>query len=81
MILGCSEGIYLFEAKTAGVLGERADDLTKEVVSSIDEGCSKPGIYRSDDQFLVVCDLLGNRFIDFDPFLLAKSLGGAFCMA
>jgi hypothetical protein len=63
------------------VLGERAGDLIKEVVSSIDEGRSKPGIYRSDDQFLIVCDLRGNRFIDFDPFLLAKPLGGAFGVA
>ncbi len=63
------------------MLGERADALIKEVVSSIDEGRGEPGVYRSDDQFLIVCDLLGNRFIDFDPFLLAKSLGGAFGVA
>ncbi len=63
------------------MLGERADDLTKEVISSIDEGRSEPGIYCSDDQFLIVCDLLANRFIDFDPFLLAKPFGGAFGVA
>ncbi len=63
------------------MLGKRADDLTKEVVSSIDEGCSKPGIYRSNDQFLVVCDLLDNRFVDLDPLLLAKPFEGAFGVA
>jgi hypothetical protein len=60
------------------VLGKRADDLTTEVVPSIDEGCSKPGIYCSEDRFLVVCDLLGNRFVDFNPLLLAKPFGDAF---
>ncbi len=54
------------------MLGERADDLTKEVASIIDESCSKPGIYCSDDQLLVVCDLLGNRLVYFNPLLLAK---------
>ncbi len=63
------------------MLGERTDDLTKEVVSSIDESCSKPGIYRSGDQFLVVCDLLGNRFVNFNPLLFAKPFLGAFGVA
>ncbi len=37
------------------MLGERADDMTKEAVSSIDERSSKSGVYRSDYQFLVIC--------------------------
>ncbi len=51
--------------------------MTEEVVTSIDEGCGKFGVYRSDYQFLVICNLLGNDFVDFDPLLFAKLFGGA----
>ena len=60
------------------MLGKRADDMTKEVVSSIDERCSKFGVYRSDYQFFVICDLFGNYFVDFNSLLFAKLFGGAF---
>ncbi len=54
------------------MLGKRADDMTKEVVSSIDEGCSESGVYRRDYQFLVICEFFGNDFVDFNPLLSAK---------
>jgi hypothetical protein len=60
------------------VLGKRADDMTKEVVSSIDERCSKSGVYRGDDQFFVIRDLFGNYFVNFNSLLFAKLFGGAF---
>jgi hypothetical protein len=59
------------------MLGKRADDMTEEVVTSIDEGCGKLGVYRSDYQFLVIRNLLGNDFVDFDPLHFAKLFGGA----
>ncbi len=62
------------------MLGKRADDMTKEVVSSIDERCSKSGVYRSDYQFLVIRDLFGNDFVDLNPLLFAKLFGGALGM-
>ena len=62
------------------MLSKRADDMTKEVVSSIDEGCSESGVYRSDYQLLVICDLFGNDFVDFNPLLFAKLFGCALGM-
>ncbi len=62
------------------MLGKRADDMTKEIVSSIDERCSKFGVYRSDYQFLVICDLFGNDFVDFNPLPFAKLFGSALGM-
>ncbi len=63
------------------MLGKRADDMTKEVVPSINERCSKFGVYRSDYQFLVIGDLFGNDFVDFNPLLFAKLFGGALGMS
>ena len=60
------------------MLGKRADDMTKKVVPSIDERCSIFGVNRSDYQLLVICDLLGNDFVDFNSLLFAKLFGGAF---
>ncbi len=60
------------------MLGKRADDVTKKVVTSIDEGDSKSGVNRSDYQFFIIRNLLGNDFVDFDPLLFAKLFGGAF---
>jgi hypothetical protein len=54
--------------------------MTKEVVTSINKGCSTSGIYRSDYQFLVICDLFGNDFVDFNSLLFAKLFGGALGM-
>ena len=59
------------------MLGKRVDDLIQEVISSIDERCSKFGIYRGDYQFLVISDLFGNYLVDLNSFLFAKLFGGA----
>jgi hypothetical protein len=56
---------------------KRADDMTKEVVTSINEDCGNSGIYRGDYQFLIIRNLLCNDLVDLDSFLLAKLFEGA----
>ncbi len=57
------------------MLGKSADDLNKEVVTSIDKSRSVSGINCSYNQLFVIRNLLGDDLVNLDAFFLVKFLG------